>query len=188
MPRATVRNFSDLAVTFQVFFRIHSTSGDVYTESCAVANLVPGDTAAVNFTEWQLQHALGEYATRCSTFIRADGDRSNDTLSGSFTIIPGTALAEDAASEYLPMTALSVTPNPAAGSAVIRFSLVKPGPMTLKLIAVTGKLVGVLAKGYCNAGLSTLNFQPATFGFASGIYVLRLEAGGITTTARLILQ
>ena len=74
-------------------------------------------------------------------------------------------------------------PNPVSGSARVLFELDAAGPATLALYDVTGRQVSVLAQGDFVAAAHAATLDASAL--ASGVYVLRLQAGGEVTTARV---
>ena len=81
---------------------------------------------------------------------------------------------------------LRVSPNPFTGTTTIRYTLPGPGACCLSLYDVTGKLVTTIVAGQRDAGSYSL---PAGFSsLASGIYVLKLETEGYSTTQKLIIE
>jgi len=80
IPRARVKNFGADSVTFQVTFKI----GGIYTSSRA-KKLNAGVEDTVNFSAWGSPR--GTYTMRCSTYVSGDANSSNDTMSGSITVI-----------------------------------------------------------------------------------------------------
>jgi len=80
-PRARVRNYGTGSVTFPVTFKI----GSFYNNTQNVSNLAPGDSLLVSFTNW-IATQRGTHATRCSTALTGDQDKTNDTLAGSVTV------------------------------------------------------------------------------------------------------
>jgi hypothetical protein len=87
---------------------------------------------------------------------------------------------------------LSVAPNPFTSSLnpSISYSLSVPGNVSLKLYDVTGKLVSTLASGYHPAGAysSQLTANSSKQRLAAGIYVLRFDSDGYSTTEKLIIE
>jgi hypothetical protein len=82
-PQARVRNHGTDAVSFPVIFRI----GSFYSDSQTVSNLAAGDSVQVSFTNWTASQ-LGTHVKRCSTALTGDQVHSNDTLSGTVTVVP----------------------------------------------------------------------------------------------------
>jgi hypothetical protein len=81
-PQARVKNYGTGAATFPVFFRI----GSGYYNSQNVSNLAPGDSALVSFTSWTALQ-LGTFVQRCSTAVTGDQNHTDDTLSGTVTVV-----------------------------------------------------------------------------------------------------
>ena len=77
-------------------------------------------------------------------------------------------------------------PNPFNPSTSIRFELAKSGPVTLKVYNTLGQLVTTLidAKPY-TAGRYSVSWNAA--GLPSGVYLYKLEAGGVVQTQRMTL-
>jgi hypothetical protein len=88
--------------------------------------------------------------------------------------------------------ALSVSPNPITSSVSpsISYSLPVSGEVSLKLYDISGQLVSTLANGHHPAGSYSLQLaanRPRQ-NLAAGIYILRLESEGNTTTQKLIIE
>jgi hypothetical protein len=88
--------------------------------------------------------------------------------------------------------ALRIAPNPFTPSLnpSISYSLPVAGNISLKLYDVTGQLVSTLASGYHPAGSysSQLTANSSRQRLAAGIYMLRLDSEGNTTTQKLIIE
>ncbi len=95
---------------------------------------------------------------------------------------PGTTAAEETAAPA--QAALrSVHPNPATETTTVTFDLAAAAPVRLAVYDVLGREVALVAEGSLAAGAHTATV--ATAGWASGVYVVRLEAGGSVETRRL---
>lgn len=80
IPRARVKSYGSNQETFSVTLKI----GNDYTQTRSkTLNSEQEDT--VNFPVWT--GVRGNYTTRCSTYLAGEIDNTNDTLSGSFTLI-----------------------------------------------------------------------------------------------------
>lgn len=82
--------------------------------------------------------------------------------------------------------ALTVGPNPASTRAAVRFTLAAPAASAV--VAVTdalGRRLVALHDGPLAAGAVT--FDADVSALPAGVYAVRLEAGGMTTTARLVV-
>ena len=89
-----------------------------------------------------------------------------------------------------PQFELRVAPNPFSSSfsPSISYSLPVGGTVSLNLYDISGKLVSTLAGGYHPAGLYSYSLLTAHYSLASGVYLLRLEAGGNRTTQKLVVE
>ena len=96
-----------------------------------------------------------------------------------------TAIAENNAAPTLNLQS-AVRPNPITGSALVSYTLARPGLVSLKLYNVAGKLVSTLVTGYRPSGTysSTLNSSS----LSKGVYLLKLEAAGLTRTTKLTIE
>ncbi len=87
IPQATLRNFGTVAVDFKAFFLIKdSLFNTIYFDSLTILGLASNSSIASSFDTWPKPHNLGQYTTRCSTYIAGDINHTNDTLGGSFQI------------------------------------------------------------------------------------------------------
>ena len=80
----------------------------------------------------------------------------------------------------------SVYPNPSNGSANISLSLPGSGKVSLTIYDVTGKLIKTIANRELNEGVHTFNLDVNNF--RAGIYLLRMQSGGISQTRKFIVQ
>jgi hypothetical protein len=95
-----------------------------------------------------------------------------------------------------PQFALSISPNPCSQFAVrsshfaVSYSLPVAGYVSLKLFDISGKLVSTLVSGYHPAGSysSQLTANSSQQKLAAGIYILRLDSEGNTTTQKLVIE
>ncbi len=76
-------------------------------------------------------------------------------------------------------------PNPFNAQTKIGFVLPKESFARLAVYDITGRLAGELADGHFAAGQHTVNWNGA--GYSTGLYFLRLEAGGMTQTRKMML-
>jgi len=81
---------------------------------------------------------------------------------------------------------LGATPNPFNPSTQIRWTLDAGRQTRLSVYDLLGREVVVLADGHFGAGTHTAIFDGA--GLASGIYMVRLQAGGTVRTVRITLM
>ena len=77
------------------------------------------------------------------------------------------------------------SPNPFNPVTTISFELRTASQVSLKVYNAAGRLVSTLVNSWQNAGSHEVLFDGSTF--ASGVYLYRLEAGGIVQTQRMVL-
>jgi photosystem II stability/assembly factor-like uncharacterized protein len=113
------------------------------------------------------------------TLLSADGS-TEVVLRGS---VP---LSANEPSVGLPQSAsLTVWPNPGNAVFQIRFELSRTGEVALRVYDVTGRLVTILAQGKREPGQHVVAWNARDA--ASGIYFVRLEAGDVRVTTKLLL-
>ncbi len=76
-------------------------------------------------------------------------------------------------------------PNPFNPGTVIRYSISKSGPVSLKVYDNLGREVEALVSGNKEAGTYSAEFNAAKL--SSGIYFYRLESAGLVSTRKMIL-
>ncbi len=77
-------------------------------------------------------------------------------------------------------------PNPFNPGTQIRFHIPAAGRVVLKVFDVLGREVVTLAEGSFAPGVHTVTFDAT--GLASGVYLSRLEAGGVVQTRRMMFM
>ena len=75
-------------------------------------------------------------------------------------------------------------PNPFIRSAKISYTLAKASRVNLKVYDISGRLVTILVDSFQNAGTHEVIFDGS--GFASGVYIYRLQASKFTETRKMI--
>jgi hypothetical protein len=76
-------------------------------------------------------------------------------------------------------------PNPFNGTTVIRFHLPSDAVIDLGVYTILGSRVAGLAQGMERAGSHEVRFDGSRF--ASGVYYLRLQAGGMNAVKPILL-
>ncbi|MFI5372618.1 MAG: T9SS type A sorting domain-containing protein, partial [Candidatus Eisenbacteria bacterium] len=112
------------------------------------------------------------------------GNAASDTSDAEFTITGTTGIDDE------PVTALElspVAPNPMRGAGVIAFALPAGTRVHLGVYDVQGRETAVLAEGAYGPGRYRLNWRLDAAPGKSGLYFLRLNAGGRTLTQRVVL-
>jgi N-acetylneuraminic acid mutarotase len=81
-----VKNLGEANASFTTYFRIESLGTTIYQNSIAIVDLPVNRESTLVFTEWPKPHAIGSYATKCTTALAGDNIPANNAQSGSFTI------------------------------------------------------------------------------------------------------
>ncbi len=85
IPRIKVHNFGTATETFKTYFRIWTSSEQIYTDSVDVTSLPPDSTRELTFSPW---FALsGSYEGVANTALTGDLNPANDTLKEPFTVL-----------------------------------------------------------------------------------------------------
>jgi hypothetical protein len=111
---------------------------------------------------------------------------------GGYERMNGVPVGSIAALNAVPTTSippafgsLTVIPNPVYSSAALRFALAGPASVTLAVFDVQGRRMATLLNGSPLAsGEHTV--PVATRTWPAGCYLARLEAGGVTTTRKMV--
>jgi hypothetical protein len=117
------------------------------------------------------------------------GDGDGNVEEGEYVWFPlGTTAAESAAPAKISL--YPARPNPFSGSTAVSLFLPRPGRVSLAVYDVKGRKVGTLASGMLSEGRHSFEWdgtaargRPA----AQGVYFLRLEAGGLTVTRKIVV-
>ncbi|MFN8396064.1 MAG: PKD domain-containing protein [Bacteroidia bacterium] len=80
---------------------------------------------------------------------------------------------------------LQVAPNPFRGSTQVRFRMDEAAQVRMEAYDLQGKLIGIVADGFRDAGDQTIEFSASKFGASTGVYLLRLTVGERTETLRV---
>ncbi len=91
--------------------------------------------------------------------------------------------------KILPVNSFSLSqnyPNPFNPATTIRYSIGKPGQVTLKIFDILGKEITTLINEYKLSGNYSINFGGGNL--ASGIYYYQLKAGDFTDTKKFVLM
>ena len=76
-------------------------------------------------------------------------------------------------------------PNPFNSATTINFSQSEPGAVNLYIYNIQGQIIAELSNGYYEAGEHTISWDASDY--PSGVYFARLEAGGLSRTAKMVL-
>lgn len=104
----------------------------------------------------------------------------------NLTLIPPTSLPGETGHELaLTPQLLQNYPNPFNPTTTISFFLPETGDAQLEVFNLAGQRVATLVKGRMNAGMHEVRFDASSL--SSGVYLYRLQAGGITQTRSMLL-
>jgi hypothetical protein len=80
---------------------------------------------------------------------------------------------------------LAATPNPFNPTTSVKYHLPERERVKITVFDVSGRTAAVLVNGVQSAGDHVARWQAS--GFASGVYLCRLEAGGVVSTKKIVL-
>jgi hypothetical protein len=175
---ATVRNFGNLTVTFDVTVTI-----DGYADTARVQDLDP-----VTFDNWQVPSADSTvYTLIVCTHLTNDADSTNDCKQKTIFAYNPTGVGEKLS--HKPSTGMfglsQNEPNPFYSSTMFSYSLPSACHVSLKVYDITGRLAETLVDEHREAGTHQLRWCPEKH--ASGIYFSRLDAEGLSSIRKMIL-
>jgi len=80
-------------------------------------------------------------------------------------------------------------PNPVTWASIIRYSIAKPGNVSIKLYSITGQEAATLVSGYHNPGNYSLWWDGTgnQGRLAPGVYIYRMVSGSFVKARRLVL-
>jgi hypothetical protein len=181
-PKALVKNFGTSEETFPVWMHI----GPGYAESVEVT-LAAGTTDTVEFATSAVD-SVGTFSISCVTALATDENTSNDTLSDTVVVRPGSGIQEQG---KLPVVfALDrARPTPFTGRTTIRFSIPRMTQTSVCIYSATGALVRTV----CSSSLLPAHYFLAWDGrdnadakVARGVYYCRMEAGEFRGIQKLV--
>lgn len=83
-------------------------------------------------------------------------------------------------------TSIRVVPNPAKGQAQLIFDIREAGPVTISLLDVLGRDLGMVQEGYAARGEQRLELPVS--GLRSGMYFVRVVQGSDTRVVRFVVE
>jgi hypothetical protein len=147
----------------------------------SAGTLFPGEEVVLTFQ-------VAPYGTPCDVFLHYDLLVTCDTctpVQGSGRIWTPCCGTVDAVTQPGVFALRGNHPNPFNPSTTVSYSLDQTGPATLSVFSLAGERVAVLAEGNQEAGEHQVAFDGSRL--ASGLYLLRLEAGAQLATGRMLL-
>jgi hypothetical protein len=185
-PVCTVYNFGSVPESY----RVRMSIGGGYNETAFVSAHQPNTTQGVVFPNWTATQR-GRNTVICATELADDSNPTNDARTDSVIVRTAAIDESNPTLDFPNRLALAVRPNPARFGAVIAYSLPARADVRLAAYDISGKLVRALVQGTYSAGQTTVAWDrtdAARRVVASGVYFIRLQAGGRTMTRRLTIQ
>jgi hypothetical protein len=183
-PQAVIRNVGAAEDTFDAWFAI----GAGYADTVSLT-LAAGETDTVEFADWDALD-LGTFAVACSTMLSGDVNAGDDAVHDSVEVVPFTGVRGHSG----PLSVFSldgVRPNPTSGWAAIRYGLPRPTEVRLSVYSTAGTLVRVVQSGLQDAGCYRVSWDGRDArgrAVGSGVYLVRMEAGGFSATSKLVVR
>ena len=156
----------------ELYLTIDPSSGTVAPESDIDVNLTfaPGELPAGDYT---------------GTFRLITNDPYNGINDLPIIMHVGqVGIADDNAVPYR-FALQPIYPNPFNASANVRYSLDKPGTVSMKVFNLLGQEVATLYDGYQAAGEHTIRWRPD--GISSGLYFVKLASNNQSSARRVML-
>ncbi len=168
-PGSVVLNWTAVpgAASYSIEYQKVGTPGWLYTTSTTTSKLIVGLTPATTY-QFQVQ-------TICST-----ADSSGYAASAIATTMPFTTLAgelSDAAAS------LSISPNPTAGDVTASYSLTTATNICIEVYDLVGRLIG---QAYTIEQQAEGSHQYKFTLPDQGIYFVKLKAGGVSVTKKVV--
>lgn len=179
-PACSITNHGNLPASGYVTMKI----GNNYAYRLSLNGLAPGASQCFTFPPWTPLR-FTRYSVTCTTEVAGDMNPDNNHLRESFSVQPGN-YAVVTPEHGFRITQFQIAPNPVTDRMVISYSLATGSNVNLQLYDITGRLVTRLAAGWHPAG--DFSIPVARSGVPAGIYLLKLQAGDCTATAKVIVN
>jgi|GEM_PF-6592457 len=149
---------------------------------------IPAGAPSGMYLLWGEIRALADsalLATDCDTFYKAGAQAGDWALDVSSLDFPDDSAPARLAVSPPSAPRLSISPNPFNPVTALGFRLPAPGYVILRVYDTAGREVTALVNGWREAGVHEVTFDGS--GLASGVYLVRMEAGEVVQTQKLIL-
>ncbi len=131
-----------------------------------------GDTTSIEFPSISNNAVIyiatyGRGLYKCENFVQKEGESiiENTTSAGSFE--------------------MSIYPNPVVSEATINFNVEATASVSYQIYDLTGRMVQNATLGNYGQGSHSVNFN--VNGLTSGSYIVRVQAGSATSTAKILV-
>ncbi len=169
-----------------------SVSGDTAVWNLGNFNIGDSWSVSFNITASDTGYLpVDEYPSAEVTYFDYLGHPGSEPFPQRYiTVLAPTGVAEDIGGTGVETAFLQVGPNPFSSFSVIHYSVSRPAWVTLDIYNLAGELVRSLVAELKPAGAHTVDWDSRDDLGAevpSGIYLLRLEAGNLSTTHKVVL-
>ncbi len=190
----TVTNNAASAVTGDLFFTAEIGGATLAQARVRRGTLPAGQTLSGSYVQQVPTSAPGgdyTYTVRIGQFPAqtVDAEAFRVTVTGlpraggaAAWVTEGAPWASAEAPASQAAMTVSAYPNPVRGAATVSFAVPEPGAVRVAVYDVLGREVAVLAEGAFEAGEHTARLGGA---LPSGVYLVRVEAGGVAQTQRV---
>lgn len=185
-------NLADSTVSIMVYTGRHNldgitedNEGDIYFSSWSTHSVYMYDSTLINppqFIYFNANGAADIFYDKINYVLAIPVMNGNSIV---FLDIPTSVAEENINSVPNHMSIRSIYPNPFNSGTDIEIDLMQPGHLSLKIYDITGKEVTVITDGFYRPGRYGFMFNGS--GFASGVYLARLESLGSADTKKMIL-
>ena len=159
-------------------------SGDFSTHPLN-SSTIPAGAAAWQFTSGAkfsyVVTVAGAYTYYCTVHGAPDGSG----MAGSFTAASVTGIAEIPSPVPAAFRLEQNYPNPFNPATTIRYSIPQREQVTVRVFDVQGKVVATLVNGEQGEGDHQVTFDGSKL--SSGVYLYRIQAGGLIATKKLLV-
>jgi PKD repeat protein len=162
-------------------------AGDtLYSAGLFTGGFVPTSAAQWKTVEVDLNVSPYNNSTNLRVMLvwTSSGPYSNDFYVDQLNITNSTSIGIE---ENQAQTDYSVYPNPVTATSQVYFKLAEDANVTVDVVDVAGRVVKVIYSGDLNAGEQYYQINNADFN-ASGIYMVRLNVGGVISTKKIIIE
>jgi hypothetical protein len=81
---------------------------------------------------------------------------------------------------------INIFPNPFIEKAVVNYTIAKDSKVSVEIFDMQGKQIAVLQEGTQKAGTYNLDFNAKSFGFFSGVYIVKMTVNGEIFSRQLV--
>lgn len=189
LPDSSFVEDSSLIYDIEYFYDYFIPSA--YQDSMLVFSVADGEHIQGEFEDEQLIITAEEdwfgLDSLMLTIAEADSEENCDSTWLRLTVHEDNYVIDPSASDLPYMfTLFNAYPNPFNSSTTIKYNLPFSTNVSLGVYDPSGRKINTMIEGYRQAGIHNATFTAA--GLSSGLYFVRLEAGGFCSIKKLILM